>query len=119
MEYIDDLKRIFSDNLKYYLSTSGLTQVDLTNHMQVSCSTTSDWCNGKKLPRMEKIQKICDWLHITRDDLLEERTETASKDSLSPYEKRLLELFNALNKDGQVRLLEYAEDFSNMQKYKL
>lgn len=118
MSEIDELKKVFSDNLKYYLNNSKLTQVDLTNYMGVSCSTSSDWCNGKKLPRMDKIQKICEWLHITRDDLLEERSSNVSKESLTPFEKRLLDLFNEMNNDGQGMLVEYAEYLCGNSRYK-
>lgn len=66
-------KRIFSKNLKFYLDYFGKTQVDLQKLLNVSSSTTSYWINGAKIPRMDKIQAIADWLHIQKSDLLEDK----------------------------------------------
>lgn len=118
MSEIEELKMVFSDNLKYYLSELNLTQVDLTNYMQVSSSTVSDWCNGKKLPRMDKIQKICEWMRITRDDLLESRELMLTRESLTSREKYVLQMFDRLNQDGQQKATEYIEDLAGNDKYK-
>lgn len=118
MSDMDELKALFSNNLKYYLNESKFSQVDLTNYMHVSSSTVSDWCNGKKLPRMDKIQKICEWLKITRDDLLEERCLSDSENSLSWREKYLLEAFDKLNSDGKQKVMTYLDDLLVNEKYK-
>ena len=69
----EEYKIIFSRNLLYYLELDGKTQADLCKHMNVSSATASDWCNGKKMPRMDKIQSICNWLRIEKSDLLEDK----------------------------------------------
>lgn len=70
---VEDYKKIFSENLTYYLKLKGKTQADLYRYMNVSSATVSDWCNGKKLPRMDKIQSICNWLGLEKSDLLSEK----------------------------------------------
>lgn len=69
----EEYKRTFSKNLLYYLELDGKTQADLCKHMNVSSATVSDWCNGKKMPRMDKIQSICNWLRIEKSDLIEDK----------------------------------------------
>ena len=69
----EEYKIIFSRNLLYYLELDGKTQADLCKHLNVSSATVSDWCNGKKMPRMDKIQSICNWLRIEKSDLLEDK----------------------------------------------
>ncbi|WP_300773323.1 helix-turn-helix transcriptional regulator [uncultured Acetatifactor sp.] len=69
----EEYKIIFSKNLRYYLELDGRTQADLCEFMKVSSATVSDWCNGKKMPRMDKIQTICNWLRIEKSDLLEDK----------------------------------------------
>lgn len=84
MTEIEEFRQIFARNLKQLLNLRDKTQVDLTNYMGVSSSTVSDWCNGKKMPRMDKIQRICDWLHVSRTDLLENK---------EPIDRKKLRLF--------------------------
>ena len=65
----DNTKMIFAENLKAYLTNKGLTQLDLANYMQCSSSTVSDWCNGRKYPRVDKMQRMADWLGVQMSDL--------------------------------------------------
>lgn len=78
----EDFKKIFSENLTYYLDLKGKSQADLYRYMNVSSATASDWCNGKKLPRMDKIQSICNWLGIEKSNLLTPRSQEHSIDYL-------------------------------------
>ena len=50
-----EMKRIFSQNLKAVLSESGKSQMDLAEHMKVGKSTVSFWYNGQKLPRLKPV----------------------------------------------------------------
>ena len=69
-------KKIFAENLKKHLDRAEKTQTDLQKYMGVSSSTASDWMRGAKMPRMDKLQSICNWLGIQKSDLLEEKPET-------------------------------------------
>lgn len=117
MNELDEIKIVFSKNLKMQLAKHNKSQVDLTNYMNVSGSTVSDWCNGKKMPRMDKIQHICDWLRIGRDDLLSDNNDMDIS-LLSPAAMQLVESFNQLNEEGQNKLLDYADDLLQSKKYK-
>lgn len=68
----EQTRRIFMQNLNRYLSEHGYNQADLARHMHVSTTTTARWCTGQAIPRIDKIQTICNWLGITKSDLLEE-----------------------------------------------
>lgn len=59
-------------NLNNYLSLNGYKQADLARHMGVSTATTAKWCTGQTIPRIDKIQSICNWLGIEKEDLLNE-----------------------------------------------
>lgn len=69
----DEYKRIFSENLKYYMELKGKNQIDIMNDLNISSSTVSNWCTGQKLPRMDKIQMLADYLGIKKSDLIEKR----------------------------------------------
>lgn len=70
-----DIKDIFVDNLKYYLKLRGKTQADLAKYLNVSKPTITNYITGVNLPRMDKVDKICEFLFIRRSDLLEKRKE--------------------------------------------
>lgn len=67
-----ELKEIFSANLKRLLLEHDKSQADLRRYMGVSSATASDWCNGKKIPRADKLQSICTWLQCDMSELLGE-----------------------------------------------
>ena len=71
----DELRRIFATNLNYYLQLNGFNQADLARHMHVSTATTAKWCTGQTMPRIDKIQSICNWLGIEKAALLESQTD--------------------------------------------
>lgn len=68
----EELNKIFSTNLNYWLNERGKNQADLYKKMNVSSATASDWCNGKKIPRADKLVVISEWLMIPLSSLLQE-----------------------------------------------
>lgn len=73
-----ETKRIFGNNLSNILDAKGITQVELANEIKVATSSVSYWCNGEKMPRMDKIEMIAEFLCVTKSDLLEERVTRQS-----------------------------------------
>jgi len=69
-------KKIFSKNLKHYMEINGKTQIDIINDLGVNKSAISTWCNGTRLPRMDKVQILADYFGINKSDLIEEKTES-------------------------------------------
>lgn len=76
----DEYRRVFSKKLNYYMSLNEKNQMDLMNDLDLSSSTVSSWCTGKKLPRMGKIQMLADYFHIEKSDLLEDKYDTQNND---------------------------------------
>ena len=64
------LNLLIAKRITYFLSEQGKTQQDLATHMNVSQATVSNWCKGIKMPRMDKIDKICSFLNCQRTDLM-------------------------------------------------
>ncbi len=87
----DEYKITFSNNLRYYLELNEKSQAELCEYMNVSSATVSDWCNGKKMPRMDKIQTMCNWLRIEKSDLLEDKKSKNSSYYLFDDAKELAE----------------------------
>jgi transcriptional regulator with XRE-family HTH domain len=72
----DDYRRVFVKKLRYYMEKNGKNQMDLMRDLGLSSATVSSWCNGKKLPRMGKIQMLADYFGIEKSDLLEEKDDS-------------------------------------------
>ena len=68
---MDEINKIFSDNLNYWLERRGKTQNDLVIELDMAKSTVSEWCSGKKIPRTDKLVMISLYLMIELTDLLE------------------------------------------------
>lgn len=70
-----DNKSIFAKNLKQQMELCGKSRRDVCEALGFSYFTFSDWVNGKKYPRMDKVEKLADYFGILKSDLIEERTE--------------------------------------------
>lgn len=66
----EEFRKRFSANLKSWMDVRGKTQADLAKHLNISEAAVSYWLNGTKIPRMDKVDAICSFLLINRDELL-------------------------------------------------
>jgi repressor LexA len=80
----DEYKRIFSKNLRKYMSLNNKTQVDLINDLGFNKSAVSTWCNGTRLPRMDKVDALAKYFGIRRSDLIEDKSESKIKPTTIP-----------------------------------
>ena len=82
------LRNIFPKKLKYYMDLSGKNQAELCKYMNVSSATVSDWCNGNKMPRADKIQAIAKWLGVNIGNLMDDQ-DTAIEYYLNPETREI------------------------------
>ena len=69
-----DNKNIFAKNLNFYMDLNGKSRRDMCEALGFSYFTFSDWCNGKKYPRMDKVEMLADYFGILKSDLIEEKS---------------------------------------------
>lgn len=93
-------KKVFARNLNYYLTTRGKTQNDLVRDLKITASTVSDWANGKKYPRVDKMQMLADYFGVLKSDLTEERQESELTDDIE-----LQEYLEELKNRSEMRML--------------
>ena len=55
---------------------NGKNQTDLINDLGFNKSAVSTWCNGTRLPRMDKVEILAHYFNINRSDLIEEKNES-------------------------------------------
>ena len=70
-----DNKNIFASNLKRYMNLNNKSRKDVCEALGFSYFTFSDWVNGKKYPRMDKVEMLANYFGILKSDLIEEKTE--------------------------------------------
>ncbi len=105
-----NVRDYFRTNLNYYLEKSGHTQLELSEAIGVSTATVSEWCNGKKLPRMNKIEEIANWLGLSISDLLEDRSESEKHYYLDEATRAIADEIK--NNDELALLFDAARDAS-------
>lgn len=76
-------KKIFSKNLNHYMEINQKTQTDIINDLGFNKSAVSTWCNGTRLPRMDKVEALAKYFGINRSDLIEEKDNAETSDE--PY----------------------------------
>lgn len=75
-------KAILSKNLKHYIEKSGKDRRELAEEWGFPYSTVTDWINGKKYPRIDRIEIMADYFGILKSDLIEEKmTPEIEKDN--------------------------------------
>ena len=67
-------KKVFSENLLYYIRKSGRNQKEIAEAIEVSTSTLNDWVQAKSFPRIDKIEKLAMLFRIRKSDLIEEKS---------------------------------------------
>ena len=78
---------IFAKNLGHYVELSGRSSKDIALEAGVSPSTFSYWLNGKKYPRIDKIEKLAEIFHVQKSDLIEARIISVGVDKMSPEDR--------------------------------
>lgn len=112
----EELRKVFSENLNRLIEKSGHNKIDLANYMGVATSTVSDWCSGKKYPRMDKIEKMAGWFGVLKSDLTEEKDTTAEKEiTFDDFTYAFYGEAKELTKENKQKLLEMAKFFKQQQ----
>lgn len=93
-------KKIFVKNLNYYMTINNKKQADLVTELGLKTSTVSDWVNGKKYPRVDKMQLLADYFGILKSDLTEEHDTSKLTDDIE-----LQEYLEELKNRSEMRML--------------
>lgn len=66
-------KEIFAKNLRYYMEKNKKDRNNICNLLGFKYSTFSDWYNGNKYPRIDKIEILANYFGIEKSDLIEDK----------------------------------------------
>lgn len=88
----EEQKRIFSKNLRYYLSLNNMQQKELAHILGIQPSTITNWLKQAAMPQVSTIQKIADYFRIGKSDLVDEKL-----DSDSDFDARIISDIRTVN----------------------
>lgn len=120
MDTSEHYKKIFSDNLRYYMEFNDKTQVDIIRDLGINKSAVSTWCNGTRLPRMDKIDLLAKYFNIRRADLIEIReakTSPTPTPDLTGPEASLIGDFRTLNDTGKAEAQKRVHELTMIEDY--
>ena len=108
-----DNKNIFASNLKRYMELKGKSRNDISEALGISYFTVSDWVNGKKYPRMDKVEMLANYFGIQKSDLIEIKVgkNPPEKIELSEGEKMWLELYHRVSDETRDVLINMMDSF--------
>ena len=103
---IEDIKLKFAQNLKIIMQKRNKTQSDLVKDLSFRQATVSDWLNGKKYPRMDKVEKLANYLGVSINELLMQSVSEPPipEIQLTDQEKSMIKKYRQLNTDGKNRV---------------
>lgn len=98
-------RKIFSTNLNMKMKEAGKTRRDICDALGFSYYTVTDWVKGKKMPRMDKVEKLAKYFGCLISDLIEEQEKpTDTVDELSPTKKALVARVMQMDSDELEKL---------------
>lgn len=98
----DYYKQIFSQNLTHYMQLYGIRQAEIARRVGVSKATVHDWVFGIMIPKMDKIDILCQIFGIGRRQLLE-RQEAVDENATA--KAKLIHIVQTLSEDEAEALL--------------
>lgn len=66
-------RMIVANNLNKLLDETNKTKTDVARELNLSETTVYSWFNGKKYPRIDKIQMLADYFGVLKSDITEDK----------------------------------------------
>ena len=98
-------KNIFASNLKSYMALNGKGRKEVCEALGFNYYTFSDWVNGKKYPRMDKVEMLANYFGCLKSDLIEEKQKQPAESELSIRKKEFMQKVQGMS-DAQLERLE-------------
>ena len=102
-------KSVFAANLKKYMKLNEKSRQDVCKDLGFSYYTFSDWVNGKKYPRMDKVEILANYFGILKSDLIEDKEQTenpANNDGISENRQKLIDFAKSVPDDKAGMILQ-------------
>ena len=111
-----DNKNIFAQNLKKYMEINGKSRRDVCEALGLSYYTFTDWVNGKKYPRMDKVEMLANYFGILKSDLIEENVTNDIKKNSDVMVDITIKIGSDIEFREIVKRICYDQDFFELNK---
>lgn len=110
-----EFAKTFGKRLRYFLERDNMTQAELAKKLGVGTTSVSNWVNGIKTPRMNKVDAMCEIFGCKRSDFISEDTNNDSY----YIDSETRRLADRIYRDPDLRALFDAADDSKSENVKL
>lgn len=104
-----EINRNISLNIRHYMDTLNVTQVELSKLLDCSNTTVSMWIQGNATPRMDKIDKMCEIFHCERQDLLRETPKSKEEIEEDQVIASFSKMFKGFDAEHRLRVIAYMQ----------
>ena len=114
---------MFSARFSDFLQNNNISEYKIAKGTGISQGLINDYKKGNKSPTINNMSKIAEYLDCSVDYLLgrtqdsKSHKETPSSDTEGEVQE-IINIFLNLNQEGRKRLMQQAEDISEIDKYK-
>lgn len=113
-----DYAKVIGRNLRRLAFEKDKSQADIARDLDISKQTISAWMNGKRTPRMESIDMLCEYFGCKRADIMEEYISASEPQTeITLNERILLAYYQSLNQEGKDALLAHAQLLAESKTY--
>lgn len=117
-EQVSDSREAFASNLRFYMAKTNKSRKEISEAIGMSYFTFSDWCNGKKYPRIEKLEAMAKYFGISVPELVGEQKQSSQrKESPEIGKDEVLDIILRLHTDAE--FLKIVEKMSALDSEKL
>ena len=62
-------RKRFKENFNRLIEQKGCTQKEIAEYVKIRQNAVSDWYVGKKVPRFDKLEKLCEFFEVDISEL--------------------------------------------------
>ncbi|HBH0239031.1 TPA: helix-turn-helix transcriptional regulator [Clostridioides difficile] len=96
------------------MKKNNITAKQLTNDLEISNSSVSDWKKGKGKPSSDAIVKMAEYFNVTTDYLLLGITcDKTNNINLTKNEQEILSLLHKFDERNQIKFISKVEDLAD------
>lgn len=115
-----EIALVIAANIQRYMDINHLTRRELAQKVGVSVASVGFWCSGAKIPRMDKVDRMCSIFDCERSDILLEFTPSFSPSptlTLTPPEEELITDYRKLNDIGKEEAKKRVYELTMIEDY--
>lgn len=114
----ESIKQLFAKNLKNIMNEKGKTQSDIVKDLQFRQATVSDWINGKKYPRMNKVEMLAKYFDVPITALVDKHDNNDLPELTAKDEREIESDLEDMMHSVASAACEGDDDFEDIEAFK-